>query len=68
MPADLSYERVYPSGWRDRPNTTTPINQAALNHLEDGIVAATERASVSVSQADISLSTDSTGRMTLVIS
>lgn len=36
----MPYTPNYPGGWRDRPDTTTPITAAALDHIEGGIVAA----------------------------
>lgn len=37
----MSYTKNYaPGGWQDEPTETTPINAAALQHIEDGIAAA----------------------------
>jgi hypothetical protein len=37
----VSYTKNYaPGGWQDEPTETTPINAAALQHIEDGIATA----------------------------
>jgi hypothetical protein len=33
----MPYSRFYPAGWRNRPDTSTPIDAAALDHIEDGL-------------------------------
>jgi hypothetical protein len=38
----MSYDKVYSGGWQDGSTGQTPINADALNHMEDGIVAANE--------------------------
>jgi hypothetical protein len=41
----VSYTKNYaPGGWQDEPTETTPINAAALQHIEDGIAAAADTA------------------------
>ena len=40
----MAYTPFYAGGWKDYPNTSTPITSAALNHMEDGIAAAGEGA------------------------
>lgn len=36
----MPYTPFYNGGWKDYPNTTTPITAASLNHIESGIVEA----------------------------
>ncbi|GAB3251118.1 hypothetical protein [Kineosporia babensis] len=36
----MPYAPYYPAGWRDLPNTSTPIVAAALDHMDAGIAAA----------------------------
>lgn len=38
----MAYTPFYTGGWKDYPNTTTPITAAALNHIEEGIQAAAQ--------------------------
>lgn len=38
----MAYTPFYTGGWKDYPNTTTPITAAALNHIEEGIKAAAQ--------------------------
>ena len=38
----MAYTPFYTGGWKDYPNTTTPITAAALNHMEGGIAAAAQ--------------------------
>lgn len=38
----MAYTPFYTGGWKDYPNTTTPITAAALNHIEGGIAAAAQ--------------------------
>ena len=38
----MSYDKAYAGGWQDGSSGQTPINAAALNHMEEGIVAANE--------------------------
>lgn len=38
----MAYTPFYTGGWKDYPNTTTPITAAALNHIEEGIEAAAQ--------------------------
>lgn len=38
----MAYNPFYAGGWKDYPNTSTPITSAALNHMEAGIAAAGE--------------------------
>lgn len=40
----MAYTPFYAGGWKDYPNTSTPITSAALNHMEAGIAAAGEGA------------------------
>lgn len=40
----MAYNPFYAGGWKDYPNTSTPITSAALNHMEEGIAAAGEGA------------------------
>ena len=40
----MAYTPFYTGGWKDYPNTSTPITSAALNHMEEGIAAAGEGA------------------------
>ncbi|WP_139192976.1 hypothetical protein [Rhodococcus pyridinivorans] len=35
----MAYSKFH-SQWRDRPNYTTPVTAAALDHIEEGIVEA----------------------------
>ena len=35
-----TYSKVYPNGWKSGEIGNTPITPEALNHMEDGIVAA----------------------------
>lgn len=37
----MSLENYTPTHWEDADSTETPINAANLNHIEDGIAAAT---------------------------
>jgi hypothetical protein len=43
----MTYTPFYPGGWRDFPNTTTPIDAAALQNIENGLIAASNGASLS---------------------
>ena len=36
----MAYTPFYTGGWKDYPDTTTPITAAALNHIDEGIEAA----------------------------
>jgi hypothetical protein len=36
----MSYTPPYPSGWKDFPDTSTPIDAASLNTMDAGITAA----------------------------
>ncbi len=38
----MSYDKAYAGGWQDGSSGMTPINAAALNHMEEGIEAASE--------------------------
>lgn len=38
----MAYTPFYTGGWKDYPNTTTPITAAALNHMDEGIAAAAQ--------------------------
>ena len=38
----MSYDKAYAGGWQDGSTGQTPINADALNHMEEGIVAANE--------------------------
>jgi trans-2-enoyl-CoA reductase len=40
----MAYTTYYPNGWANNESGGTPINAAALNHIEDGIKAAHEAA------------------------
>lgn len=40
----MAYTPFYAGGWKDFPNTTTPITAAALKHMDEGIAAAGEGA------------------------
>ncbi len=40
----MAYSPFYSGGWKDYPNTTTPITAAALNHIDEGIKNAGEGA------------------------
>lgn len=31
------YEKIHPEGWKDYPDTTTPIEGDKLTHIEEGI-------------------------------
>ncbi|MBN9208128.1 MAG: hypothetical protein J0H96_05620 [Microbacterium ginsengisoli] len=36
----MTYEKVRPGGWRDRPYLSTALNPSALDHFEEGIYEA----------------------------
>ena len=36
----MSYDKAYAGGWQDGQSGQTPINAAALNHMEEGIESA----------------------------
>lgn len=38
----MTYTPFYAGGWKDYPNTSTPITSAALNHMDEGIAAAAQ--------------------------
>ena len=38
----MAYTPFYTGGWKDYPDTTTPITAAALNHMDEGIAAAVQ--------------------------
>lgn len=38
----MAYTPFYTGGWKDYPDTTTPITAASLNHIEEGIAAAAQ--------------------------
>lgn len=40
----MSYSKFYPNGWQSGEAGGTPITPDALNHIEDGIASAAERA------------------------
>ena len=42
----MGYTPFYTGGWKDYPNTTTPITAAALNHIDEGIAATAQSGGV----------------------
>lgn len=42
----MVYTPFYTGGWKDYPNTTTPITAAALNYIDEGIAAAAQSGGV----------------------
>lgn len=36
----MAYSKFHGSGWKNRPNFTTPITAEAMDHLEEGIAEA----------------------------
>lgn len=40
----MAYSRYYPNGWKNWEAGGTKVSAAALNHMEDGIIAAMEKA------------------------
>lgn len=46
------YVRYYDQGWRNKPDTLTPITADALDHVEDGLVALAARVLTAVANLD----------------
>ncbi|QOV99508.1 SGNH/GDSL hydrolase family protein [Rhodococcus pyridinivorans] len=49
----MAYERYYPGGWKNKPNSNTYLHQDALNHMEDGIEVAHEAIDGRLSDANL---------------
>lgn len=49
---DITYTRPYSGGWRDSPDTATPITASALDAMDAGIEAATAQANAALSAAE----------------
>lgn len=46
----MAYDRYYTGGWQDGESGNTPITAAALNHIEDGLVAITESSTLTITR------------------
>lgn len=56
----MAYTPNHPGGWQDEPSEETPITAAALDHIEDGIVAAAAVADAAQPAGDYATTADLT--------
>lgn len=57
-----AYQKVWPEGWKDNEDGGTYIDAAGLNHIEDGIIAATN----AVTAAEVNIQTLNTQDATVL--